>query len=93
MRELVLCSKNYDCEPQRLNDLATQAANLPHTEEDTLGIPRPGLQMFAGMFAETGETMKIIGSKLKKTYSALDTSDCDEFIGKKLKLFYLTDAY
>lgn len=89
LRELVLCSKNYDCEPERLNDLATQAANLHRAEEAAApGMPKPGFQMLAGIFADTEETIKSIGSRMKKaSYSALDTSDCDEFLGKDA-LFY-----
>ncbi|KAK5644509.1 hypothetical protein RI129_005809 [Pyrocoelia pectoralis] len=78
LRELVLCSKNYEAEPEKLNHLAVQAANLSVTEEITLKPSPSGVQALAGIFTGTDTLLKTVGT-IKKRFVALDPSDSEEF--------------
>ncbi|KAB0794778.1 hypothetical protein PPYR_11617 [Photinus pyralis] len=79
LRELVLCSKNYEAEPEKLNHLAVQAANLSVTEEITLKPPAAsGVQAIAGIFTGTDTLLKTVET-IKKRFVALDPSDSEEF--------------
>lgn len=76
----MLCSKNKDCEPTKLNALATKAANL-ETVGDT---PKPSttIKSLAGIFAGTETFVRKVEETLKKKYAALDPSDSEGFGGE-----------
>lgn len=81
LRELVLCSKNYESEPEKLNHLAVQAANLPVVEEISVKAPTSGVKVLAGIFAGTEMFVKKIEDNIKKKFAALEPSDSEEFGG------------
>lgn len=79
LRDLVLCSKNSDCEPMKLNALATKAANIETLNE----APKPSTTMksLAGIFAGTETFVRKVEETIKKKYTALDPSDSEGFGG------------
>ncbi|KAF5276287.1 hypothetical protein FQA39_LY06636 [Lamprigera yunnana] len=76
LHELVLGSKNF--EPEKLNHLAVQAANLTSTEEISSKPPTSGAKVIAGMFTGTETLVKKV-ENIKKKFAALDPSDSEEF--------------
>ncbi|KAF5290002.1 hypothetical protein FQR65_LT11668 [Abscondita terminalis] len=78
LRELVLCSKNYETEPEKLNHLAVQAANLTATEEISSKPSSSSAKVLAGIFAGTETFVKKVET-IKKKFAALEPSDSEEF--------------
>ncbi|KAL1514086.1 hypothetical protein ABEB36_003405 [Hypothenemus hampei] len=79
LRDLVLESMDTN-NPERLNTLAIQAANLPHTDEISLpneNKATPSVKNLAGIFAGTDNFVKKMEEKVKKKYTALECSDSD----------------
>lgn len=81
-RELVLCSKIEDCVPDKLNELATRAANLHQTEEITIKQNASGnVKALAGIFSGTEALVKKVETTIRKKYSVLDPSDSEGYGG------------
>nr|XP_022918564.1 transient receptor potential cation channel subfamily V member 6 [Onthophagus taurus] len=77
LRELVLCSKSK-CEREKLEDLATKAANITNVEEITLKNP-VSVKNVAGIFAGTEAFVKKVEATIKQKYSTLEPSDSEGF--------------
>lgn len=80
LRDLVLCSKNKDCEPTKLNALATKAANLETLNETAK--PSTTMKSLAGIFAGTETFVRKVEETIKKKYAALEPSDSEGFGGR-----------
>lgn len=94
LRELVLCSKNGNSDPEKLNHLAVQAANLQNTEEVSTKPPSSGVKTIAGVFTGTENLVKKVEENIKKRFTALDPSDSDEFGGIiKIRLIIIGILY
>lgn len=80
LRDLVILSN--DCEPTKLNALATKAANIEAQAE-----PKPSttIKSLAGIFAGTETFVRKVEETIKKKYVALEPSDSEGFGGK---IFY-----
>lgn len=85
LRDLVLCDKIQECEPNKLNALAVKAANLSIAEEV---VSKPGTTMksLAGIFAGTETFVKKVEETIKKKYAALDPTDSEGCGGKEFKM-------
>lgn len=83
LRDLVLCK---DCEPMKLNALATKAANIDALTETTK--PSTTIKSLAGIFAGTETFVRKVEETIKKKYVALEPSDSEGFGGNKWVLVF-----
>lgn len=81
LRDLVLCDKNLEYEPNKLNALAVKAANMS-TAEEVAAKPATTMKSLAGIFAGTETFVKKVEETIKKKYAALEPTDSEGCGGK-----------
>lgn len=74
--ELVMRDKQGRCEPEKLNELAARAANLPQTEEIS-ARQTTSVKNIAGIFTGTENFAKRVEDTTKKRRSILESTDSE----------------